>query len=79
MSAARHALDYIFGLGIVGFIWAVMNLVIEGVDNGISNTGDVYTLALGIWNVILVLYLLFGAFWLFRVVKEWQYEQGGLE
>lgn len=78
MSAARHAMDYIAGLGIVGFIWAVMHEVVSGVDAGITNSGDVYTLAMGIWDVILILYLLFGAFWLFRVVKEWQFERGGV-
>ena len=72
MSAPRTALDYIFALGVVGFlIWLLHGIVIQ--FQGVSETGNVYTLANYIWYGTPVIFLIMGTFWFMRKLKEWEY------
>jgi len=68
-TGVMAALDYIFGLGVFSFLyWLLNGILVEFRD--VSETGDVYNLASWLWYGSLVLYLVFGAFWLPRKVKE---------
>lgn len=80
MSAVRHAMDYVVGFFVFGFFYGLLNPIIT-ILSGTSSlglSGDVYSVAMGLWGLGLVIYIIFGMFWFFRVLKEWQFEQGGL-
>jgi len=76
MSAVRHAFDYLFGLGVFGFFYWILNgILVE--FRPVSETGSIYDWANYMWSASVIIYLVFGAFWFFRVLKEWQFEQQG--
>jgi len=76
MSAIRHAMDYLFGLGVFGFVYWILN-GIRVEFQPVSETGTIYDWANYMFNGAVIIYLIFGAFWFFRVLKEWQFEQQG--
>ena len=72
MTAVTFALDYIFGLGVFGFLyWLLNGILVE--FRPLSETGTLLEWANYLWFGSLVVYLIFGAFWLPRKIKEWQY------
>lgn len=74
MSAVFMAFDYIFGLAVFGFLrWILHGIQIEFQD--VSQTGTTFDWAIYMWNAAIIIYLVFGPFWFFRVLKEWKIEQ----
>jgi len=75
-TAVTAALSYFFGIPVFGFFWWLLNgMLVEFRD--VSQTGDLYNLAGWLWTGSLVLYLVFGIFWLPRKIKEID-NQGGV-
>lgn len=62
--------DYLFGLGLFGLVYWLLNGILVEL-RVLSATGDVYTLANFLWAGALVVYLIFGIFWMVRKLKEW--------
>ena len=79
MTAVRYAFDYLFGLGLFGFIYWILNgikSVMQTTASLDSTTLPVYDLANLLWTGALVIYLIFGAFWLpKKIQEEWLYER----
>ena len=74
MTAVRYVFDYMFGLGIFGLTyWLLNGILVE--FRSVSSPGDVYDWGNYVWWGSLVVYLVFGAFWLPRKLKEWQFER----
>jgi len=70
MTAVRSAFDYMFGLGLFGLAYWIYNgIIVE--FKGVSSTHEVYDFANYFWWGALIIYLIFGAFWFIRSLKEW--------
>ena len=67
-------IEYIAGIFVFGFIKLIMNDIVDALK-GISVTGNTYDLSLYIWLGITVVYLIGGAFWLWK--KYQTPNQGG--
>ena len=68
---------YLVGLGVFGFIYWLMNGILEQLEAlGVHQTGVVYTFLNMIWLGALVVYLLFGGIWLIRKYDEREYLGG---
>ena len=67
-------LEYLAGITVFGFVYWIMDGVLDALkESGVSATGDVYNLLFYMWVGILVVYLLFGGWWLIRQYDEQQY------
>ena len=71
-------IEYLAGLTAFGFFYWIMNGVLDELRaTGIQETGDVYTLLVHyLWVAILIIYLLFGGWWLVRKYDEHEYMGG---
>jgi len=70
-------LEYLTGLGFFGFIYWLMNGILNIMKNaGVSITGDVYFFLSMLWMAIIFIYLLFGGIWLVRKYTEIEYTGG---
>lgn len=74
-TSVGYAMDYIIGLGLFGLIWGILNLIYVPLT-ALKSPGDLLTIANVMWTGSLVVYLVFGAFWLPRKIKEWEYYNG---
>lgn len=74
MTAVSSALDYFLGLGLFGGLYWFLNGLIVDLKP-YAEDAELITLANWIWAGALILYLILGAFWLPRVLKEWQQEK----
>jgi len=75
-TSVGHALDYIIGIFLFGLMWGILNLSMSPMAT-LLEAGDLKTIANVFWYATLVIYLIFGAFWLPRKIKEWDYYYGG--
>jgi len=72
-TAVSAVFEYIFGLATFGFFyWLLNGILVE--FQGVSETGTLYDFGMYLWAGSLIIYLIFGAFWLPRKLKEWEYE-----
>lgn len=71
MTAVRSAFDYFFGLCIFGALYWFLNGILVELEP-FALTGDVLTYANWLWGGAIVIYLVAGAFWLPRMMKEWK-------
>lgn len=70
-------LEYLAGIAAFGFIYWIMDGVLGALrSSGVSATGDVYNLMFYMWAAILLIYLLFGGWWLVRKYDERKYPGG---
>ena len=70
------AFDYIFGLGVFGFMYWLLNGILVEIQP-VSESGSLYDFTIWLWGGSLVLYLVFGALWLPRKLKEFPPGPGG--
>ena len=75
-TSVGYAFDYIIGLALFGLVWGILNLIFAPLTV-LKSADDLLTLANVMWDGSLVIYLIFGAFWLPRKIKEWDYYNGG--
>ena len=79
MTAVRYVFDYLFGLGLFGFIYWILNgikIVMQRSSSFGSTTLPVYDLANLLWAGALIVYLIFGGYWLpKKMQEEWLYER----
>ena len=70
--SALPVIAYIGGIFTFGFLWWLMN----GIKNefeAYSEPGSVFDLMNYFWLGIIIVYLLFGGYWLIRTYNEKQY------
>jgi len=70
--SAIPTIMYLGGIFTFGFLWWLLN----GIKNefeGYSETGSVFDLMNYFWLGIIIVYLLFGGYWLIRIYNEKQY------
>ena len=69
---------YLGGIGVFGFSYYLLNSVFdEIVALGLHETGTIWSFLDYIWVGILLIYLIFGGWWVVRKYNEAQYQQGG--
>lgn len=67
-----NVMEYIFGLGIFGFIrWFLDEIILQ--TQVVARTGDTQNLALYIWDAVIVVYIIVGALWLINKFSEEAY------
>jgi len=71
-------LQYIVGLGAFGFCyWLTNGIVTSFIESGASQTGTTMDLLHAFWTGIIIVYLIFGGWWVIRKYNEAEY-RGGL-
>jgi len=69
--------QYIIGLGVFGFMWWLTNGILSSfIGAGVHETGDLFDLLRYLWVGIIIIYLVFGGWWLVRKYDEIQYKGG---
>jgi hypothetical protein len=66
--------QYLVGLGVFGFVWWLTNGVLSSFTSvGIHETGNTWDFLNYVWIGIIVIYLIFGGWWLIRKYDEKEY------
>ena len=66
--------QYIIGLGVFGFTWWLTNGILdEFIAAGVHETGNIWNLLTYLWIGIILIYLIFGGWWLVRKYDEKEY------
>jgi len=69
--------QYIIGLGVFGFLWWLCDGILDSVfAAGVHTTGNLFDLLNYLWVGIIIIYLIFGGWWLIRKYDEIQYRGG---
>lgn len=70
-------MEYLTGIATFGFFYWLMNGILDELTGaGVSETGNVYDLLFYFWTAILLVYLIFGGWWVIRKYNEPQYPGG---
>ena len=72
-------MEYLGGIAVFGFVYWIMDDILRDIINTgypLVTSGNVYDLFLYLWMAILVIYLVFGGWWLVRKYNERQYQGG---
>lgn len=69
-TAVFHAFDYIIGLGVFGFVYWLLNGILPAFQV-MSTSGIIYQLAMFFWGGAAVIYLVFGPFYFWNKLKEY--------
>lgn len=72
MTAVMYVFDYLFGFAVFGFLYWLLNGVLVSFRS-LSASGSLLSWANYLWFGAVVIYLVFGVFWLPRKLKEWEY------
>lgn len=71
-------LEYGAGIFAFGFVYWIMQGVIDSIYGTGMTTGSGVQMLLGyFWMGILIIYLIFGGIWMIRKYNESEYQQGG--
>lgn len=69
--------EYLIGIGVFGFAYWLLNGILDTlIGTNISETGTTYTILFYIWAGAIIVYLIFGGWWMIRRYDESQYHQG---
>lgn len=67
---------YMIGLGIFGFTYWILGSILETiVDEGVHTAGITFNILHALWTGGLLVYLVFGGWWLIRRYDEKEYRQ----
>jgi hypothetical protein len=70
-------LKYGFGLGVFGFIyWLLDGILTLFIQESVHTTGTTFNILHALWTGGLLVYLVFGGWWLIRTYNEKQYQRG---
>jgi len=70
-TSALYAMEYLIGLPIFGLTYWVLDGIIPAFSI-ISTQDTVYTFAWYCWDAAVIIYLIFGMFYLYRSIKSWK-------
>jgi len=72
-------LQYGLGLGFFGFIYWLMDGILDIIkEANVHETGTIYDFLLYLWAGCLIVYIIFGGWWMIRKYNEDQYTTGGM-
>jgi len=74
-TSVGYVFDYMVGLGLFGIAFYLLNGIIVEI-RAVAPSGDLLLFANFVWRGSLVIYLVFGAFWLPNKIKEWEHFNG---
>lgn len=70
-----YVMEYLMGLAFFGLgYWLLDGIQVE--LQTVSETGNVYDLALYVWIGIIIIYLIFGGIWVVRKYSEKELQEG---
>ena len=70
-------LQYIAGVGVFGFCYWITNGIMEHmINSGVSQTGTTMDLLHAFWTSIIIIYIIFGGWWVIRKYNEQEYRGG---
>jgi hypothetical protein len=69
-TAVFYAFDYLIGLGVFGFVYVLLNMILPAFEV-LSSTGQVHDLANFLWTAVIIVYLVFGPFYFWNRLKEY--------
>jgi len=73
-------MKYIIGLGAFGFTYWLLDGILDlFIAAGNYTTGDTFNILHMIWTGALLIYIIFGGWWLIGQYDEKQYMRGGFE
>ena len=70
-TSVSYAFEYFIGLMVFGLLWWMFNGILPEIGV-VSVQGDVFRLSQYLWEGSVVVYLIFGMFYLWRRIKEWK-------
>jgi len=70
--SALPVIEYLGGLCFFGLIYWLLDGIRVEIQT-VSETGNVYDLAIWVWAGIVILYLIFGGIWVVRKYTEFEY------
>lgn len=71
-------LQYGVGLAVFGFTYWILDGIMDTlIAIAIHETGNAFNLLMYIWTGALIIYIIFGGWWLIRKYNEEQYTRGG--
>ena len=69
---------YAGGLAVFGFSYYLLDNILTELKNiGVHETGTVWDFLIYIWAGIVIVYVVFGGWWVVRKYNEANYQQGG--
>ena len=69
---------YTIGIAVFGFVYWLLDGIMDSFRaTGIHETGTIFDLLLYLWAGILIVYLVFGGWWVIRKYNEEEYMYGG--
>ena len=71
MTSVRTVFTYLAAFMVMGFLYWILNEIII-MFRPHSETGTVFTLTNYLWDGLLLIFMVFGTFWLIRKLKEWE-------
>jgi hypothetical protein len=74
-TSAVYVFEYLFGLFIFGLVYWIMDAILRGIAP-ISVQDNTYLLAMMLWAGILLVYLVFGIYYLIIRIKTWNFFRG---
>ena len=70
-------IQYLAGLVVFGAVYWIMDGILTEIKGtGLAVAGDAYNLLLYLWVGIIIIYLIFGGWWVVRKYNERQYMGG---
>ena len=69
MTAVMYAFEYLFSIPIFGLIFYILNKILVGIAP-IATPGVLTDLADHLWIIAVIIYIIFGIFWLPRKINE---------
>lgn len=69
MTAVIYAFEYLFAIPIFGFLFWILNGILIQIAP-VSSKGPLFQLASHLWVGAIIVFILFGIFWLPRKIKE---------
>jgi membrane-bound ClpP family serine protease len=70
ITSVYYAFDYIFSIGVFGFLFTILSIIILAFAN-ICATSTLKEYATYMLYGSLLIFLIFGSFWFFNKLKEW--------
>lgn len=62
-------LEYLMGLGVFSFLYWILDGIVKDMKV-VSSTTGAYEILFMFWGALLIVYLLFGGWWLIRLFNE---------